>query len=130
MIYALMTRDRLELNVLHDRNPQYVLLSDGSIRNGYTLKLLNMLPERRSVTLGIEGLPDAGMFTEANETSEATALTVPLEPDRTTMLRVFVRQPAARVEDGERQFRFVATVPGGGEQATYRATFNAPESHQ
>ena len=26
-------------------------LSDGSIRNGYTVKLLNMIPEPRTVTL-------------------------------------------------------------------------------
>jgi len=33
LLYGLMTRDRLQVNVLHDRNPQYVVLSDGSIRN-------------------------------------------------------------------------------------------------
>ena len=42
ILYSLMTRDRLQLSVLHDRNPQYVQLSDGSIRNGYTVKILNM----------------------------------------------------------------------------------------
>ncbi|TIL78874.1 MAG: cytochrome c oxidase accessory protein CcoG, partial [Mesorhizobium sp.] len=36
LLYSLLTRDRLELNVLHDRNPQFVTLSDGSIRNGYS----------------------------------------------------------------------------------------------
>jgi polyferredoxin len=34
--FALLSRDRLDLNVIHDRNPQFVLESDGSIRNGYT----------------------------------------------------------------------------------------------
>jgi len=29
LIVALLSRDRLEVNVLHDRNPQYVLESDG-----------------------------------------------------------------------------------------------------
>ena len=33
--WPLLSRDRLEVNVLHDRNPQYVLESNGDIRNGY-----------------------------------------------------------------------------------------------
>ncbi|HHI81565.1 MAG TPA: cytochrome c oxidase accessory protein CcoG, partial [Rhizobiales bacterium] len=38
MLTALLLRERLDVNVLHDRNPQFVKLSDGSIRNGYTVK--------------------------------------------------------------------------------------------
>src|SRR4029079_7490331 len=41
MLYALVTRSLLDVNVLHDRNPVAVKLSDGSIRNGYTLRFLN-----------------------------------------------------------------------------------------
>ncbi|RUW64380.1 FixG Ig-like domain-containing protein, partial [Mesorhizobium sp. M1E.F.Ca.ET.063.01.1.1] len=51
LVYSLLTRERLEINVLHDRNPQFVTLSDGSIRNGYTVKLLNMIPEPRTIVL-------------------------------------------------------------------------------
>ncbi len=129
MVFMLMTRDRLELNVLHDRNPQYVLLSDGSIRNGYTLKFLNMLPEKRTATLRIDGLPGAEMFTEANEKSAAASLSVPLDPDQTTIMKVFVRQQVGRLQDEETHFRFVASIQGG-EHADYRATFNAPEPRQ
>ena len=41
MLYALATRTLLDVNVLHDRNPLAVTLSDGSIRNAYTVRLLN-----------------------------------------------------------------------------------------
>jgi cytochrome c oxidase accessory protein FixG len=41
MLYALLTRSLLDINVLHDRNPVAVKLSDGSIRNAYTVRLLN-----------------------------------------------------------------------------------------
>ena len=50
---ALLYRSTLEINVLHDRNPPFVLLSDGSIRNGYTVKILNKLHEPRVFTLGV-----------------------------------------------------------------------------
>ena len=29
------------INVMHDRNPIYVRLSDGSVRNGYTVRIVN-----------------------------------------------------------------------------------------
>ena len=47
MLAALLNRSTLEINVLHDRNPPFVLLSDGGIRNGYTVKILNKLHEPR-----------------------------------------------------------------------------------
>ncbi len=57
LVISLSSRQRIGINVLHDRNPQYVLLSDGSIRNGYTVKLLNMIPTPRTFRLAIDGLP-------------------------------------------------------------------------
>ena len=47
--------------MLHDRNPQFVELSDGSIRNGYTVKMLNMIPEPRTIIVTLQGLPGAEM---------------------------------------------------------------------
>lgn len=41
MLIGLLTRAPLALDVLRDRNPEFVKLSDGAVRNGYTLKLMN-----------------------------------------------------------------------------------------
>lgn len=41
MIYNMLNREMIGLNVLHDRNPLFVTLSDGYVRNGYNLKLIN-----------------------------------------------------------------------------------------
>jgi polyferredoxin len=41
MLGAWLMRETLTLSVLRDRAPLYVTLSDGGIRNGYTLKLAN-----------------------------------------------------------------------------------------
>ena len=56
MLVALLNRTTLEVNVLHDRNPPYVLLSDGGVRNGYTVKILNKLHEPREFSLEARGL--------------------------------------------------------------------------
>lgn len=41
IIYGLSSLEAIELKVLHERAPLFVKLSDGSIQNKYTLKLLN-----------------------------------------------------------------------------------------
>ena len=57
MLYTLATRDYQGINVLHDRNPIAVRLTDGGTRNGYTVRLLNKRTEPRTFTLAVEGLP-------------------------------------------------------------------------
>ena len=47
MIYALATRDSEGISVIHDRNPMFVRLSDGAIRNAYTMRILNKQLESR-----------------------------------------------------------------------------------
>ena len=51
MLYALATRSSLGISVLHDRNPLFVTLADGSVRNGYTVRLLNKGRRSRSIAL-------------------------------------------------------------------------------
>ncbi len=41
MLVTLFMRESIDLTVARDRNPTYVTLSDGSIRNGYTVKVIN-----------------------------------------------------------------------------------------
>ena len=54
MLYGLMHRSVLDMNVLRDRIPNYVTLSDGSVRNGYTVKVLNK--QAKPLTLTIEAI--------------------------------------------------------------------------
>ncbi len=45
MMVSLFMRDSIDLTVARDRNPTFVVLSDGSIRNGYTIKVANQNQE-------------------------------------------------------------------------------------
>ena len=63
MLFTLGQRTRLDLTVQHDRNPLYVQLSDGSIRNNYTVKVRNMETRQREVELVVKGLPGAVAWT-------------------------------------------------------------------
>ncbi|MBZ9725872.1 cytochrome c oxidase accessory protein CcoG [Mesorhizobium sp. CO1-1-11] len=127
LIVSLLTRERLELNVLHDRNPQFVTLSDGSIRNGYTVKLLNMIPEPRAIVVTLQGLPGAEMNAVGIELPPARSFDTLAEPDRLKVLKVFVRQPADQIKGVAQSFKFRIEDKSGLESADYTATFNAPE---
>ena len=101
MLYVLATRPDLEVNVLHDRNPLFVRLADGSIRNGFTVKILNKLQANREVRIGLDGLPSAGLRI-IGMPDGASTLTV--APDRLRSIRVFVTVPAAALNRGNASF--------------------------
>ncbi|MCM2474886.1 cytochrome c oxidase accessory protein CcoG [Rhizobium sp. CG5] len=126
LVVALLGRDRLELNVLHDRNPQYVLESDGSIRNGYTVRILNMIPEPRNIIVSIDGLPDAVMKVNGLAADEVRSFSVSVEPDEATTLKVFVTMPGDQVAWTSEEFRVIAKDAASEEQDVYTAVFNGP----
>jgi cytochrome c oxidase accessory protein FixG len=103
MLFSLGQRSRLDLSVAADRNPRYVQLSDGSIRNSFTVKLRNMETRPRSVDLTISGLPNAVVWSETgNREAAGSTVRVPLAPDATTKVRLFVVAPTK----GEEHSRF------------------------
>ena len=71
MLYALATRSTMDVNVLHERNPLFVKLSDGGVRNDYTVRLLNKGTERSSYWMSpaSPGRPCASQASIANPTA-------------------------------------------------------------
>ncbi|MGH6805971.1 MAG: cytochrome c oxidase accessory protein CcoG, partial [Ensifer adhaerens] len=126
LLYALLARDRLELNVLHDRNPQFVLESDGSVRNGYMVKLLNMIPEQRTVMLTIDGMPSAMMRIAGQAPGDGRSFAVGVDPDKVTALKVFVTLPKEKLGEAEDGFSLIAEDPSSHERDVYKANFIGP----
>ena len=63
MLYTLATRDSEGISVIHDRNPMFVRLSDGALRNGYTIRIVNKQLEYRDFICQCRRLAvDAGRF--------------------------------------------------------------------
>ena len=96
MLTALMLRPELEVSVLHDRNPLYVKLSDGGLRNGYTVKILNKVYQPRAFKLGVSGL--AGR--DGQHRRSGAARPIPSSPSRPTSSsrsRVYVTLDKAAV---------------------------------
>ena len=92
MLLVLIERDRLDMNVLHDRNPVFTQLSDGSIRNGYTIKVLNMKPEPRKFQLVVSGLPSAQMTMVGSDNIHGSSVVVEIAPDKLRAMKIFVSE--------------------------------------
>ncbi|MCO6186185.1 cytochrome c oxidase accessory protein CcoG [Rhizobium sp. L1K21] len=127
LVVALLSRDRLELNVIHDRNPQYVMESDGSIRNGYTVRVLNMIPEERVVFLTLEDLPGATMKINEIQQPEGRTFAIDAAPDKATTLKVYITMDQASITDTAIPFNLSVEDKSSGEKDVYEAVFNAPE---
>jgi len=56
VILGLIYRAPVEIHVAHDRNPLFVLMADGNIRNGYDIKILNKTHQDRSYHFEVEGI--------------------------------------------------------------------------
>ncbi|WP_319772235.1 cytochrome c oxidase accessory protein CcoG [Breoghania sp.] len=94
MLYALVTRTFEDINVLHDRNPIFVKQSDGTIRNGYTVRILNKRPKERDFVFGLENMPFGTRIEVVGAQGEIGGYPfVTVGPDRTRELRVLLFSP-------------------------------------
>ncbi|MFN3888935.1 MAG: cytochrome c oxidase accessory protein CcoG [Beijerinckiaceae bacterium] len=124
MIYALATRSPLGVSALHDRNPVYVTLSDGSIRNGYTIRLLNKELHPREFRVEVRGLQGARLEIAGGE-HNSELNTVEVGPDQTRELRVLVTTPVA-IQQERADITFVVTDTFSGRSAMARDHFIGP----
>ncbi len=90
MLVAITMRDRVDLHILHDRNPQYVELSNGDLRNGYTVKLSNMEAKPKQFDMGLIGLTGAVMWSPEMDVEPARRFVVSVPPDQVMSIRLFI----------------------------------------
>ncbi len=120
-LWGLATRKALDVHALPDRNPNFVRLADGSIRNGYTLKIANRGFEPKRVDLEFSGVPGAMIKTpDAHEPVRRLSLVAP--PNAVESVRLFVIAPAPATT-GPTPATFVATADRAA--FTARTTFQA-----
>ena len=125
LLFLLGTRVHTDLTVAKDRNPPYILLSDGSVRNAYTLRLRNMQGRPRKMEISIEGLPGAKIWSDdVGMDGAGTKLTRTVPADETQSLRAYLVVPAGTPSQ---EFTFHLQALGEArEQDRAEAQFDAP----
>ena len=126
MLYALLTRTLLDVSVLHDRNPVAVRLSDGSIRNAYTARLLNKRGFDRVVAIDIDGPSNATLHVVGADSVTPDRPMIVLPRDATTELRLLVTAPSDNNHDKSVPVKFRVTDVGLGEAASATDNFVTP----
>lgn len=126
MLYALLNRSLLDINVLHDRNPVAVKLSDGSIRNAYTVRLLNKRGFDRVISIDIDGPVNAAVHVIGADSVTPDRPMIVLGRDQTTELRLLVTAPAESNPEKSIPVRFHVTDIGLGEVASATDNFVTP----
>jgi cytochrome c oxidase accessory protein FixG len=125
MVASLAMRQNLFLSVMHDRNPLFVRLSDGSIRNGFTIRVANKNFDGRRYVLTVEGLPKARIDVIGGEIDQQGRAIVTVGPDQTLEARVLVTDTASSANDST-DLRFVLTDLATGDTASTSDHFKAP----
>jgi len=121
MLYSLLTRSTLDMNVLRDRQPNYVQLSDGAIRNGYTIKVLNKATQPRSLNLKVDTLTSP-VITLAGQRSDAT-IQFDVPADETMDFKIYIAESDISALDQKTDFKIMLTDKDTGETTSSRAIF-------
>jgi len=123
LLYVLATRSLVEVSVLHNRNPIAILLSDGSVRNGYTIKILNKTLQARKFIIRAEGIPGLEMQVAGAETGPQKQVVLGVPANNLESVRVFLRAKAGSLKAEQNPFRFKVQDEAGKEKISHDATF-------
>jgi cytochrome c oxidase accessory protein FixG len=126
MIFGLSSRKDSEIAVQHERSPLFVHLSDGSIRNGYTVKILNMVREERQFELTVSGIDGIGLAVVGGQASGAKAMLL-AEPDAVGTYNVFVTAPADKLQNKRTPLYFTLRETSKGVTNRLESLFAGPE---
>jgi len=120
ILYGLTHLGALTLRVAPERQPLYVLMSDGSIQNKYTFKVLNKTGSDQHVSVRAEG----GVEGQALIGAETPIV---VTHGRATSFTIFVKAPAKNIlkEVTEIEF-YVTSTEDPSIEAEYTTKFTAP----
>ncbi|MFW5451615.1 MAG: cytochrome c oxidase accessory protein CcoG [Methylophagaceae bacterium] len=116
--YGFMNLSPTEFKVIHERQPLFVRLSDGSIQNKYTIKLLNKTKETMHIRFDIEGLDGATL----HSLKEIT-----VKPGKVVPVTALVRVPSEDSTTGVTPIIFKGEVTDSTISLRYKSMFMGPK---
>ncbi len=92
MLFGLSTRANLELTVQRDRTPPFVQLSDGSIRNAFTVRVINKTNAPRDYKIAVTTQDSLAPLTinAVGEETEGDTITITADGDALRSVRLFI----------------------------------------
>ncbi len=126
MLFTLLNRSILEVNVIRDRNPLFVTLSDGSIRNGYTVKILNKTHDTHRYRITAEGLQGLQSWLQLDGPQDHD-LVVTVPEDSVSSVKMFLSAPADSLASKTEDVDVIVTDLDTGQVEIQTTSFKGPE---
>lgn len=128
MVWGLSVRPTMDLHVLHDRNPVFVRLHDGAVRNGYTIKISNRTFRAQTYTVAFVG-PAGAILKTPGEKAGQEALKIEVPANEVRAVRIFVTLPPDAISATNLAAAFLVSNPTGkieGKTTFLSGAANAP----
>ena len=122
MLVALFLSDNIDISVRSERNPVYVTLSDGTIRNAYEVRIQNRDHQPSIFRLSIA---TDEYLRLAVQGEDAAAITI--AADETRKLRVFLTRPDQTATAERVPVRFWVENLATRERTSYATNFQGPK---
>ena len=119
LVYSVVTRGNFDRTVNQIRQPLYVMLSNGDIRNRYQIRITNKTAQTQTYEISARGIPAAAL--DLGNFSEIT-----IKPGHSALVQASVRLPLAVAAQTQR-FELVITPQGKPAEANAEyVRFDAP----
>lgn len=127
MIVTFWLRSDIELTIQRDRNPNFVRLSNGDIRNSYTVKALNKKREPQLFELNVEGLTNVTVGLQTGDRpGGAVGARLTASANSVSSYRVFLTISADSAPSGSQSIDFLLKDESGRTRTSHGAVFVGP----
>lgn len=108
MLHSLIVKPSLEVSAIPDRNPLFVKLSNGAIRNGYTLKISNKTHSDKVFSFKFLQPQEAEIKVQSYE--EVGAEHLPVQAEETRSFKIYVSLPPEFLEKMTQENIFLSGI--------------------
>lgn len=122
LFYNIGTRSDTEVNVQQVRQPLYVLLSDGTVRNRYQIHIVNKSETEQTYEVHVHHIPD-----EALDMGNIPEIKV--RPGKALAVNAKINL-SHELAEKTHEFEFEITRASTGEHMEIETSFNSPKEHE
>ncbi len=126
MTYTLATRRNDGISIIHDRNPLFVRLADGALRNAFAVRILNKALEPQSFVLKVAGLADAEVDVIGSAARSGGDPVIEVGPDQSREVRVLITAHQRLAPGASVPLTFTIAPEEGGTTASAGDHFLGP----
>ncbi len=116
--YGLGNLGAIKVNVLHDRQPLYAIMSDGSVRNKYQFKITNKTDKTAYIAIQT--------FSDIDNLGVKLPRQIVIEPYQIKDLYVYLNAKVTNVPNKRNEIKFILTNQDK-QQTSYTSMFYAPD---